>query len=47
MVTERLEPDIPEALTLELGLRRNRAEPKWLRCWARPERPWTSCPNSP
>ena len=40
MVTERLEPDIPEALTLELGLRRNRAEPKWLRCWAR-------CPSAP
>ena len=27
MVTERLEPDIPEALTLELGLRRNRPNP--------------------
>ena len=27
VVTERLEPDIPEALTLELGLRRNRSNP--------------------
>ena len=27
MVTERLEPDIPEAFTLELGLRRNRPNP--------------------
>ena len=47
MVTERLEPDIPEALTLELGLRRNRPNPNGSGGWARSERPWTSCPNSP
>ena len=28
-------PISPEALTLGLGLRRNRPNPKWLRCWAR------------
>ena len=42
-----LEPNIPGSTHPGTRPAAQPAEPKWLRCWARPGRPWTSCPNSP